>query len=441
MPTAQADRISFSSYEVQAPTQIAGVMAAQASVAAQQVKAQAIDTANMNLFIPGNTLINQYQVEFNSVDGNTRTTIAEQDIVNAANKKLQNDFFPNDTTQAVPSLSALHNVWPYLNPFALSFAIGKNYLETYTTLTPNEDAEITAIQGYFTTLSGNTDIQNTTGQKADTVLSNPIITYTALQTLSTNLNAAVAAWKTALQAQAAAIALIVDSNPTNTAQNTAALTNINSVIIPAINAFLALPTFTPMPGSTTGTVFNSTNPATLTPHPQLYSVNLATFTAAVTARATFVATRTAQLNTILGTIAQDMTTGNVTSSSGLYGQRYGFLALRLNALNGSLTVLSSFMTATSAQTNIIANIKSTAATYYSIIPTTAFNANANGTPFVSLADVSFLNVGDSVYVMADNQVEIPMAIKTIVGNAVTLNDNVPAKYTIASNVRLYKDLG
>ena len=441
MSTSQADRISFSSYEVTAPATIAGVMAAQSAVAAQQTKAQATDTANTNLFNPVNVLVNQYQAEFNNIDGNARTTIAEQDIVDAANKKLQNDFFPNDTTQAVPSLSALHNIWPYLNPFALSFAIGKNYLEVYPTNASNEDANIATIQGIFTSLAANTDIENTTGQKADTVLSNPIVTFTALQTLSTNLNAAVALWKTALQAQATAIGLIVDSNATNTANNAAALNNINNVILPAIAAFQALPTFTPMPGSTTGTAFNATNPATLTPHPQLYSVNLATFTAAVTARAAFVATRTAQLNTVLGTIAQDTTTGNVTSSSGLYGKRYGFLVLRLNALNGSLTVLASFMTASSAQTNIIANIKSTAATYYTIIPTSGFSANANGTPFISLTDVSFINPGDSVYVMADNQVELSMAIKTIVGNAVTLNDVVPAKYTIAANVRLYKDLG
>jgi len=441
MPTAQADRISFSLYQVTAPTTIAGVQSAQAAVAAQQVKAQAIDTANDNLFLPSNTLIGQYQAEFNNIDGNLRTTISEQDIVDAANKKLQNDFFPNDTTKVVPSLSALNNVWPYLSPFALSFAVGKNYVQVYGTNPSNEDANITTIQGIFTSLAANTDIQNTTGQKADTVLSNPIVTFTALQTLSTNLNAAVAAWKTALQAQATAIGLIVDSNSTNTANNAAALNNINNVILPAIAAFQALPAFTPMPGSTTGTAFNSTNPATLTPHPQLYSVNLATFTAAVTARATFVATRTAQLNAVLGTIAQDTTNGNVTSSSGLYGRRYGFLALRLNALNGSLTVLSSFKTAASAQTNIIANIKSTAATYFTIIPTTGFAANANGTPFVSLVDVSFLSPGDSVYVTADNQVEIAMAIKTIVGNAVTLNDSIPAKYTIASNVRLYKDLG
>jgi hypothetical protein len=439
MPIAQADRIAFSLYELQAPTQIAGVLAAQAAIATQIAKSQAIDTANDNLFLPVNTKINQYQAEFNAIDGNQRTTITELDITNSANKKLQNHFFPNDTTQPVPSLSALGNVYPYLNPFALSYAIGKNYLQVYPANANNEDAQIAIIQAAFTTLAGNTDIQNTTGQKADTVLSNPIITFAALQTLSTAMNAAVVAWQAALTAETAAINAIVDTNPTNITNNATALANI-VVIQAALAAFRLLPTFTPMAGTTTGTTFNATNPATLTPHPQLYSVNLTTFHSAVTARAAFVVTRTAQLNAILGTIVQDMTTGIITSSSGLYGQRYSFLALRLNALNGSLTVLASLQTGSSAQTNIIASIKSTAATYYSILPTSGFQANANGTPFISLVDVSFLSVGDSVYVMADNQVEMPMAIKTILGNAVTLNGPVPAKYTTSSNARLYKDL-
>lgn len=440
MSIAQADRISFSLYQVTAPALITGILKAQAGIQTQIVAAQSLDTANDNLFTPVNTKINQYQTEFNSIDGNQRTTITETDITNSANKKLQNHFFPNDTTQAVPSLSALGNVWPYLNPFALSYGVGKNYLQVYPAQTPNESTEITAIQAIFTSLSANTDIQNTTGQKADTVLANPIITFTALQTLSTNLNTAVAAWKTALLAEAAAITAIVDTNTTNQANNTAALNNINSVIIPAINTFLALPTFTPMPGTTTGTVFNATNPATLTPHPQLYSVNLATFTAAVTARASFVTTRTAQLNAVLGSISQDTTNGNITASSGFYGQRYGFLVLRLNALNGSLTQLASLQVAAGAQTSIIASIKQNAATYYSILPTSGFQSNANGTPFISLVDVSFLHPGDQVYVTADNQVETQYAIKTIVGNAVTLSDIVPAKYTTSANVRLYKDL-
>lgn len=440
MSIPQADRVAFSLYQITAPAQIKGILAAQTAIQAQIVKAQSIDTGNANLFTPSNTLVNFYHAEYKNIDGNNRTSITEQDIIDSANKKLQNHFFPNDTTQPVPSLSGLGNVWPYVTPFALSYAVGKNYLQVYPAFTPNEDAQIAAILAFFITLAGNTDIQNTTGQKADTVLSDPIITFTALQTLSTNLATAVNTWKTTLLAEAAAITATVDSNAGRAADNTAALNNINNVIIPAINAWLALPTFTPMSGSTTGTVFNATNAATLLPHPRLYSVNLTTFHNAVTARASYVTTRKGQLNTTLGTITQDLTNGSILTSSGQYGLRYGFLLLRLQAMNGSLTTLASLQTALGAGTAIIANIKATAATYYSILPTTGFQTNGNGTPFVSLTDVSFLNVGDTVYVTADNQSELTMAVKTKVGNAITLNDNVPAKYTISNNVRLYKDL-
>lgn len=439
MSLAQADRISFSLYQATAPTQIKGIQTAQAGIATQIVAAQQLDTANDNLFTPVNTLVNFYQTEFDNIDGNDRTTITEQDIMDSANKKLQNHFFPNDTTQNVPSLSALHNVWPYLNPFALTYGIGKDYLEVYPPLIPNENAEITAIQGYITAAGSNTDIQNTTGQTAQTNLALPIITFAAVQTLSTNIIAAVNGWKTALLAEAAAITAIVDPNVTNQTNNAAALNNINTVTLPTINTWLAYPAFNPLPGSTTGTVFNATDPTTLAPT-QLHSTQLAALNAAVGARTSFVATRTSQLNAVLGTIVQDTTNGSITSSSGFYGQRYSFLALRLHALNGSLTMLASLQAASTAQTNIIANIQMTAATYKSILPTTTFQSNANGTQFVSLVDVSFLNPGDSVYVMADNQTEITMAVKTIVGNSVTLNDVVPAKYTTSSNVRLYKDL-
>jgi hypothetical protein len=195
-----------------------------------------------------------------------------------------------------------------------------------------------------------------------------------------------------------------------------------------------------LPGSTIGSVFNATDPSTVLPHPQLYSVNLAAFSSVVSTRAAFVVTRTAQLNAVLGTITQNVTNGTITASSGFYGQRYGFLNLRLNALNGSLTILNSLQVASAAQTSIIANITATAATYFGILPTTGFQSNANGTPFVSLLNASFLSVSDSVYVMADNQTELSMTVLTIVGNAISLSASIPSKYTVSSNVRLYKDL-
>lgn len=380
MPINQNDRIAFSLYEVTAPAKIKGILTAQAAIAAQIVKAQSLDTANDNLFLPSNTLINQYQNEFKYIDGNVRSTTIEQDILDSANRKLGNHFFPNDTTQSVPSLSSIGNVWPYVSPFGLSFSVGLNYVQVYpSTITPYENLLITTIQGY----DGMTDPS--------------IVTATVNQ------------YVTLLGLEDAAILAIVDPNPTNTANNTAAHNNIQSVILPALNTYLS------------------------------FGV-LITLQTAVTNRAIFLVTRTSQLNTVLGTVTQNLTNGNVISTTGLYGQRYNFLALRLNALNGSLTTLASLQLAFNAQTGIIANINSTTATYKSILPTSAFQANANGTSMVSLVDVSFLSQGDAVYVVADNQIELQRAVKSISGNAVVLNDVIPPKYTISNNVRIYKDL-
>lgn len=439
MSISQADRIAFSSYQVFAPVQIKGILMAQDNLQKQIDKSQALDTANDNLFLPSNAMINQYQPEFNNIDGNGRTTITEQDIIDSANKKLQNHFFPNDTTQTVPSLAALGNVWPYLNPFALSYAIGKNYVESYSPVTPNENSEILLIQGYVAEALGSyTNIEKTTGQHS-VGAAVPIQTFALVQTLSTNILAAVNGWKTALLAQAAAISAIVDSNTTNQANNAAALNNINNVIIPAINTWLAYPAFNPLPGGTLGAAFNATDPTPLAPT-RLHSTELAALNSALLARVSFKSTRISQLNALLGSITQDLTNGNILTSNGFYGQRYSFLTLRLNALNGSLTILASLQAASGAQTDIISNIQSTAATYYSVLPTTAFQSNANGTQFISLVDVSFLSPGDFVYIMADDQVELQRVIKTVLGNAITLNDIVPAKYTKSNNVRLYKDL-
>ena len=438
MPLSQADRIAFSLKIVSSDDDIKAIKAAQAAIAVQIAKLQALDTANANLMNSPNLRINAYQLEFNSVDGNTRTVIVEQNIIDAANHVLNNDFFPNNTTTAVPSLSAQNNVWAQVVPFALGFGVGKTYIQTYLPTVSNEDADITAIQGFITSLGANTNIQNTTGQKADTILTNPIITFTALHTTSASLIAAVTAWQLALLAQAAAITAIVDPNVTNQTQNTAALANI-TVALAAITIWLALPAFTPMSGSTTGTAFNATNPATLLPHPQLYSANLATLSAAVSARAAFVVTRTAQINTILGSITQNVLTGAVTGS-GLYFQRYGFLSLRLNALSGSLSQLAGLTAASNAQNSIIASIIANKATYMSVVPTTLLAAPGNGTKIANVVDASFYSPGDIVYLTADNQQEIQRSIESITNNMVILNDIVPAKFRPVDHARMYKDL-
>ncbi len=376
---AQANRIAFSSYQIAAPTQVASIQQAQTAINAQITTNQTIDTANDSLFSPINTLVGQYQTEFNQIDGNARPVVVEQNLIDATNRVMGNFFYPNQTNVTVTPLAPT-NIWTQTVPFALSAAAGFPYSGAFSS--PSVTGEIPLI----------TSILSYVSDPGSSVL-DPIVNN----------------YITTLNAESAALSANTDTNSTNHTQNVAAANNITSVILPVLVSYLTSPVF-------------------------------ATLQAAVTARQTFVNTRVSQLNTILGSISQNVTTGVITSSSGLYGQRYGYLNMRLNALNGSLSILAGQQAAYNAQSASIAHINATAATYFSILPTSGFQSGANGTQFVSLLNVNFLNPGDQVYIMADNQNEMAMSVKTIVGNAVTLNGPVPSKYSIANNVRLYKDI-
>jgi hypothetical protein len=377
MPFASADRISISLQVVTAPAQAAAIAVAQSQLQSSITNFQGIDTANLNLMTPSNTLITGYHGEFSWIDGNGRTNIVEQDIEDAANKKFQNHFFPNDAATAVPSITSIHNVWPLAVPYAMTYAIGKNYTETYGTVSNNEASLITAIDSY----TGSTS---------------PVTIAATVNAYITTLNTEVATIVT------------TDTNATNKANNIAAVNNINNVILPALHSYLSSP-------------------------------NLGTLQTAANNRNTFLTTRKSQLSSVLGSLGQDITSGNVTGS-GLYLTRYNFLKMRLNTLGGSLSQLVNALAASGAQTSITSNLNSSASTYSSMLPSTLLSAPANGTQSISLNDASFLSVGDTVYVMADSQTELQRAVKSISGKLVTLNDVVPAKYTTSNNARLYKDL-
>lgn len=458
MPLSQADRLAFSLYIVSAPVQIKGLQNAKALLQGEVVKAQNIDTANKNLLDPTTAFVNSYQLEYNDLDGNLRTTVTEQNVVDAANKKLQNFFFPNDTTVTVPSLAASHNIWTQVNPFALTYAIGKNYTEGYGSTT-KEGNLITAALTLISSATGNTDIQNTTGQICGATGTCSIVTYTdqttceansgvwtpgpdaitsypAVQTLKTNLVTAINNLKTFLLTE---VTHIVTNDPPNQTNNQAAINNINSTIIPALNTWLGYVDFNTAHGQSTCSGFNGYNSNLLAPT-KLHSTQLAALQTALNNRTSFIATRVSQLNTVLGSITQDLTNGNITASSGLYGKRYGFLALRLNALGGSLSKLIGLQSSSNAQDSIISNITTTVSTYMSICPSSLFKAPGNGTNSITLIDTSHFSAGDTVYIAAVGQDELQRAIKSVNSDTIILNDVIPAKYRPAENARIYKDL-
>lgn len=457
MSLIKADRLSFSLQIVSADDQIKAFVIAKGQVTTELAKLQALDDGNKNLFDPINVRTNKYQQEYTALDGLTRTTFAETNIQDSATMKLGNYFYPNDVNVVVPSLSGTHNVWTKPKPFALTYAIGKNYTEQQPVVQKEGDL-ITACQALITTSLAMQAIETASGLtlQATGSCSNPVhltqsscvlgggvwtpgpnilIPSTVAIQLKTDLVAAVNALKTFLQTEVGYI-VTDDKDAVIQGQNDTAISNINTVAIAALNTWLAYVDFNST-GVNAGN-YNSFNAATLAPT-KLSVVQINALKTALNNRSSFITTRLGQLATTVGTISQSLTDGSVTSS-GIYGKRYAFLILRLDLLNGSLSKLISLKNAITAQDAIIASIKSNKATYMTVIPTSALAAPGNDTNMVQLVDASFLSPGDTVYVMAESQEELQRAIKSINGNVVTLNDIVPAKYKTTDKLRLYKDI-
>lgn len=455
---SKADRLAFSANIISADQQIAGLASATTQLQAIEAKDQALDTANKHLFDPINSLINSYQAEFSAIDGNIRTSILEQNIVDSAGHKLGNYFFPNDVLQTIPSLSGKNNVWTQVKPFALAFGVGKNYNQSYTS-GPSEQGLISNALALIASASTYTDIQNTSGQHCvDGTCSLPqydnmtdcvshsgvwtpgadsIVSYPAVQTLKSDLVTAINGIVTQLNAELAAI-LTNDSDAGRQAQNNAARNDINTNIMPALTAWLAYADFNTSHGQTTCAGFNSYNSNLLAPT-KLHSAQLAALTTALNNRTTFLTTRVSQLNTNLGSVSQNIDTGDYTGS-GFYKSRLDYLNLRINVMTGSLTALVNDQQSIAAQTQISGNLKDQKSIYMSILPTTKFAVSGNGTAVISLVNASFYGPGDLVYIASDTQDELTRAIKAINGNSVLLDSPVPAKYTVLDNTRFYKDI-
>lgn len=456
---SKADRLAFSLSIVSADAQIKGLNDAGVQLQKLIEKAQALDTANTHLFNPSNALINFYQSEFNSIDGLIRSTFAEQNVLDSAFKVLGNYFFPNNVLLTIPSLSGLNNVWSRIKPFALAFGVGKNYDQTYGS-GPAEQTFLATVQSLITSASGFSDIENTSGQhcvnggtcslplfltQPDCLANSGIWTpsetieaFPAVQTLKSNLVTAINGVKTQATAEAVSLALIVDSDPTRTAQNAAALAYINSTLLPALNTWLAYSDFNTAHGQTTCAGFNGFNANLLAPT-KLHSTELAILSSVISSRSSFLSARIAQVNTNLGSIAQNISTGDYTGT-GFYKSRFDYLNLRVNAINGSLTELVGLQQSLVAQNQIKSSLIDQRAIYMSFLPTTKFAASGNGTPIISLVNASFYSPGDTVFIASDTQDELIRAIKSINGNSVQLNDVIPTKYTVLDNTRFYKDL-
>lgn len=460
MPLSQDDRIAFSKKIVEAPFTIAAINKSKETIQIEKQKIEKLDNGHKNL-VDGRTVeVDAYQGELIKLDGITRSNLTNQDQEDAANFVLGNNLYPNDPQNPPPSTAP--QVWTKTKPYARNKAVGKFYNENYGATVTKESDLISAVTSAITNIQGTYHImEQVTGENCVTIpgsCSNPlytseatcllnggtwtpdtdlIATYPAVQTDLTNLITAVNTLRTFLLSE---LPLIYTSSfdATRNTESQAAIDDINNVIIPAIDTWLALPDFNNAHGQTTCVGFYAYNASLLAPT-KLSSTYISTFVSALSTRLSFASTRQSQLTTYLGSVTQDLSTGNFTGS-GLYYERWSFIGLRLNMLGGSLITLRGFERAQGAQDDQISNITTAKATYELILRCTAFSAPATGTKYLSVKSTSGFSVGDNVFVMADNQQELVRTIEAIEGNRIIFGQIIPANYRENSFGRVYKDI-
>ena len=204
MPLSQEDRISISKKIVQIPTQNAQSDKIQVQLEDAKVLAEKEDNSNKNLMDDITPLVNAYQLEFQRYDGNGRTQLIEQDMVDAVNRKLNNYFFPNDTQRPLPSVP--DGVWKNFPSFSGLKGIGKDYIdagggnwiEGYTIVQKEQDL-IDAINVEIAIIEGLVDATRSTGDECVIVNIPPptdtIQPSSTMQAAATAMIAAVQAWE------------------------------------------------------------------------------------------------------------------------------------------------------------------------------------------------------------------------------------------------------
>lgn len=436
MALSKDERINISEKIVAIPLEDANSDEIVATIAAGIEDATAKDDTNKGLMNKSLSLITGYQDELDSIDGNLRTDLVEQDVIDSAKKILENPFFPNNSQNPLPNVP--DGVWKNFQAFSKNKAIGKNYNETYGSVS-QEKSTIVSLLADITTAEAATDITRVTGEDCtvgagmdpDVVAANA-----AIQALMTTVKALAVTLRATLTSQAAAY-LSTEPDTGKQAENDSALNDINNVIIPAIDAWEAFVDFDPQ-GGIDCPIFDGTDINTLL-DTKFKPTQLTAFKAALTTRQAFSTTREAQLNVNLGSITQ-AADGAITATTGLYGERYRFIEMRINLIGGTLSKIYGLQNAIDAQGQAKLSNENVALAYDSIIKASLFTAASNGSNKLNIADASNFAAGDVVYISAKGKSEIQTSIKSIDGTRVTLAKDIPVGYKPEAGGRIYKDI-
>jgi hypothetical protein len=448
MALTQAQRISISKKIVGIPDEAKQVVEIKAQLDVEIAKSIEADNGNKSICDEKTVLINAYQKEARSYLNNDYLELTEQHFQDAANRIKQNKFFANDPAISLPSTPG--GVWKNMPPSGYGVAIGKQYNETYTFF-QGEASVFSTIRSNLITLDTFQQIEKTTGQSCSGTCSLPqyttqltctggggiwtdgIANNPTIQTAANNIVSAVNQWKTNVEAIITALSAIVD--PVRASENAIALADAQNTLT-ILNTWIAYPLFNTAHGQVTCPGFYAYNPLLLVPTKFSASMRGALETE-LNARESFIATRQPQIVSYLGSITQDAK-GQITNAVGLWGDRFRFIDLRLNAMAGSLAQVNAMQNGKNAQDEVLASNANASAAYGALMKATKLSAPAMGSPVIHVESSSDFSIGQSCYVAADEQEEKGVMVVAKSGNILTLDTPIPQKYTTVNVSRLYR---
>ena len=467
MAFTKEQRIQISKKIVQIPDQNKALDDVVANLEIELEKVTNEDLGNKDLMDRVTPKINGYQNEIKYLDGNVRTELVEQDMIDSANKIKQNFFFPNDFETPLPNIP--DGIWKFLLPFSGSKAIGRNYTEGFGSIEKEGDilGDITSL---ITTIESNPEVERLSGESCEVedqgscAGESPPGSGVDEATCTLNggtwtpllvgvrgaadwipdfnqLKSRVADWKTILQNQKTEILAVdaIDTDATHNTENAAAVADIDNAIA-EIDSWLAIQDFDDRSLPNDCDDFYDLDETDFDPA-KLTSTVIQIIKDEVTARTAYISTRTTQVSGYLGTVGQDLGTGDLNGSgSGFYEDRFQVINIRLNLLGGSLNKKLSTIKGKDAQGAIQQTNDNASNTYASAIKVSKFRAPASNTGTIHVLSGADFSPGDSVYVVADQQEELSGNIVNVSGNTIFLDFTVPAKYTNINFARVYKTL-
>jgi len=435
----QQQRIEISKKIISIPQEIQTAQKTKLILQTVEIpKAVSIDQGNKVILDLREPIINGYQSELTNLDGNGRTQIIEQNYIDASERKLGNLFFYNQIGVATPSNP--DGIWKNLIPFFLGYGIGKNYQEVYSVEQKEQDF-IDAFNAAVIAFEIFHPMERSTGQQATVNPSPPpadlIAAYDDVEDALVDLVLAVQAYDSFLSTMSSNV-FISDFDLIRQTQSIAAKNYIDNTIRPAIALWLSYNDFNTAHGQVTSFGFYNYDTSLLQPT-KGNPIQLDVLKDIVSNRNTYIDnTRKPELISYLGNVSQDISNGEITAQSGLYGGRALGIVIRINTIGGSLTKINGLNNALKAQDNIINAGELSQDGYDLLIKVSKFKAPASNSKTVHVKDSSLFSIGDSVYVCADGQEELFGSVANVSGTRVDLTFNVPQKYTTVNNARLYK---